>query len=139
MIITPNFHFNGECKEALKLYGKAFKGKLTMCLHYCDADPTDISIDQLSDEEKKYVYHAEMMIGKQRFFFSDHIDEIPKGQNVSIVVTFDCADDVKEAYRILSNGGFDIYPLQETTYSSCLVSLVDKFGLRWELMTEGNN
>ena len=55
MIITPNLHFNGECKEALKLYEKAFKGKLAMCLRYCDADPADMSIDQLSDKEKEFI------------------------------------------------------------------------------------
>lgn len=139
MVITPNFHFNGECMEALKLYEKAFKGKLTMCLHYSDADPSDMPIERLSDKEKNYVYHAEMIIANQRFFFSDSMNEIPRGQSISIVVTFDCNDDVKDAYRILIDGGVDIHPMQETTYSSCFVSLEDKFGVRWELMTENNN
>lgn len=52
MIITLNFYFRGGWREALKLYEKAFIGKLTMCLHYSDANPSDISIAQLSDKEK---------------------------------------------------------------------------------------
>lgn len=138
MIITPNLHFHGECKEALKLYEKAFNGKLTMLFHYFDANPDDFLIEQLSDKEKEYIYHAEMMIGNQRFFFSDSINEISKGQNISIVVTFDCADEVKTAYEMLKEGGLVIEPLQVTSYSSCFGSLVDRFGIRWELMTENN-
>lgn len=136
MIITPNLHFQGECKEALKLYEKAFKGEITILLHYSDADPTDFSVDQLSVEEQEYVYHAEMLIGGQRFMFSDSFQEIPVGQNLSIVVTFDCEDEVKAAYEVLCGGGVIIHPLVATTYSSCFVSLVDRFGMRWELMTE---
>lgn len=139
MIITPNLHFQGECKEALKLYEKAFKGEITILLHYSDADPADFSIGQLSVEEKEYVYHAEMIIGSQRFIFSDSLQEISQGQNISIVVTFNCADEVTAAYELLVEGGVVVHPLQVTTYSSCFVSLVDRFGMRWELMTENNS
>jgi len=38
--------------------------------------------------------------------------------------------------EIYIDGATIIYPMQSTTYSSCFVSLVDKFGMRWELMTE---
>ncbi|OZV11706.1 hypothetical protein CIW83_13730 [Tissierella sp. P1] len=136
MIVTPNYHFNGNCEEALKLYQKAFNGNLIMLMHYKDANPRDICIEDLSDREKNYVYHAEMVIGTQRFMFSDDTDEIPKGQSISIVITFDCSSDVKNAYNILIDGGMVLHPLRETSYSSCFVSLIDKFGMRWELMTE---
>ncbi|WP_199624795.1 VOC family protein [Paenibacillus alkalitolerans] len=136
MIVTPNYHFNGDCKEAIELYQRAFDGKLIMIMYYRDADPEDTSIESLSDEEKNYVYHAEMMIGTQRFMFSDHINEIPKGQNISIVITFEYPSEVENAYNILIDGGKIIQPICETTYSSCFASLVDKYGMRWELMTE---
>jgi len=68
--------------------------------------------------------------------FSDSMNEIPRGQNISITITFDSVVNVKNAYSILIDGGIVIHPLNETTYSSAFVSLVDKFGMRWELMTE---
>lgn len=138
MEIAVNIHYNGECKDALKLYEKAFKGNLTMCLHYSDADPSDMSIESLSNDEKMYVYHAEMIIANQRFFFSDSFDVIPKGQNISIAIILDCDKDVKDAYKILIDDGVIIHSMKETSYSSCFVSLVDKFGVRWEIMTENN-
>lgn len=39
MKVTPNFHFDGDCNEALKLYEKAFNGKITVLLFYRDANP----------------------------------------------------------------------------------------------------
>lgn len=135
MIITPNFHFNGECEQALKLYEKVFNGQITELLYYRDADPTNLS-EILSDKEIDYVYHAEMIIGKQRFFFSDGISEIPFGKNMSVLVTFEHEVDVKAAYKLLIDGGTAITPLTETTYSTCFSSLVDRYGMRWELMTE---
>lgn len=138
MIITPNIRFNGECKDALNLYEKAFNGKVTLLFHFCDADPSDMCIENLSDTEKMYVYHSEMIIGNQRFFFSDDLKESRRGQNVSMSITFDNPEDVKAAYEILIEGGVAINPLMETTYSSCFGSLIDKFGMRWELMTENN-
>ncbi|WBW99622.1 VOC family protein [Oceanirhabdus sp. W0125-5] len=136
MLVTPNYHFNGNCEEALKLYQKAFNGNLLMLIRYRDANPKDMCIEGLSDREKNYVYHAEMVIGTQRFMFNDSTDEIPKGQSISIVITFECSSDVKNAYNILIDDAKVIHPLQETTYSSCFASLIDKFGMRWELMTE---
>lgn len=40
------------------------------------------------------------------------------------------------AYEVLKEGCTIIYPVGSTTYSSCRVVLVDKFGFRWGLMTE---
>lgn len=136
MIVTPNYHFNGNCEEALKLYEKAFNGKIITLMRYYDADPKDMPIEDLSDREKSYVYHSEMMIEGHRFIFSDDTKEIPKGQNISILVTFDSPNSVKNAYNVLIDNGTIIHPMIETTYSSCFVSLLDKFGMRWELMTE---
>lgn len=138
MMVTPNFHFNGECEQALKLYEKVFNGKITELLYCKDADPSDLSIS-LSEKEKEYVYHAEMIIGNQRLFFSDSIDQIPFGTNLSLVIIFELKEDVQKAYKILIDGGYAITPLIETTYSSCFASLVDRFGMRWELMTENNS
>jgi len=138
MIITPNYHFNGECEQALKLYEKVFNGQTTVLLYYSDAEPSNLPA-VLSDKEKDYVYHAEMIIGNQRFFFSDSLDKIPCGKNLSVLVTFDCECDVKAAYAVLIDGGTVITPLTVTTYSTCFSSLVDRYGMRWELMTENED
>ena len=136
MKITPNLHYNGDCHEALQLYEKAFNGEITVLLFFKDADPSDFVTKGLTEQQLNYVYHSEMMIGGQRFMFSDSLKEFNQGQSVSIVIIFDTSAEVRQAYEVMKEGAQILQPFVETTYSSGFVSLVDKFGIRWELMTE---
>lgn len=133
--VTPNFHFNKKCKQAIRLYEKSFGAEVKVLLYNSDANPKDWKIDD--EKDKDLVYHAEVVIGTQRIMLSDITDDaIPKGNSLSLVITFETANDVKAAYDIMSEGATIISPIKSTTYSSCFVSLIDKFGMRWELMTE---
>lgn len=135
-IVTPVFNFNGQCEEAIELYKKAFGATVTVFLRYLDADKRDYD-KQLTDTQKNMIYHSEMLIGNQRLMLSDIIEfELTKSISEFLTVTFDTADEVRKAYEVLEAGGSVIYPLQSTTYSSCMASLIDKFGFRWGLMTE---
>ena len=60
--ITPNFNFDGKCGEAITPYQQAFGAKVDCLLHYRDADQSDFK-RELSEEQKDYVYHAELHIG----------------------------------------------------------------------------
>ena len=135
-MLTPNFNFDGRCAEALRVYGEAFDTAPTCLLRYSDADPADFN-RPLTDAQKQYVYHAEMSIAGQRAMFCDNM-EIPFRTSLalSLVVTFDTKEDVLRAYDALKDGAEILYPPRTTTYSSCEVVLVDRFGFRWGLMTE---
>jgi uncharacterized glyoxalase superfamily protein PhnB len=49
---------------------------------------------------------------------------------------FDTKEDVEKAFNVLKDGGEILIPLRKTTYSSCGGTLIDKYGIRWGLMTE---
>jgi len=67
----------------------------------------------------------------------DNLDvEFRKITALSLTVTFDTKEEVKQAYQILCEGSETIYPMKSTSYSSCFVVFVDRFGFRWGLMTE---
>ena len=135
IIVTPNFHFNGQCRQAISMYEKAFNVKANVILSYSDADSRDFKVE--GDIDKDLVYHAEMFIGNQRIMLSDSIDTtLSSGNTLSLVMTFESADEVKTAYEFISEAAEIITPMKSTTYSSCFVSLIDRFGVRWELMTE---
>lgn len=135
LIVTPNFQFNGQCEDAIELYKKAFGAYVKVFLRYLDANPADWTIP-LTSEQNRYVYHAEICIGNQRLMLSDSIDGISFGTSLSLVVTFDNEDDVKKAYEIMFEGCKIIYPMKRTTYGSCMVTFIDRFGIRWGFMTE---
>jgi len=133
--VTPNLHFRGQAKEAIELYKQALGADVKLLYCNSDANPADY-IEQ--DESKKdIVYHAEIYIGGQRLTLSDAPEDPPPNTHpVSLLITFETAEDVIKAFEIMQDGATIIHPIQSTTYSSCFVSLIDRFGMRWELMTE---
>ncbi len=135
-IITPNFNFAGRCEEALNLYQKAFHATLGCLLRYSDANEEDWN-KELSSEQKNYIYHAELFIGNQRIMMCDNMDvDFVTSLSLSLTVTFDTKGEVQQAYEVLREDSETIYQMQSTTYSSCMVVFIDKFGFRWGLMTE---
>ena len=135
MVIVPNLHFDGDCEKAIELYERAFKTKRTILLKNKDADPRDID-EAVNDEDLERVYHAEMLINNQRLMLNDNANELLRGTNVSLMVSFDSVEEVKAAYDVLREGARIIVPFKETTYSHGFVSLIDRYGVRWELMKE---
>lgn len=134
LLVCPNLHFGGTCLKAIHLYEKAFGAKVLQLLTNGDADPRDYTAKA---EEKELVYHGEIEIGDTRILLSDTPDDgLLNGQSASLTIIFETAGEVKAAYGVLSKGARILSPLQSTTYSSCFVSLIDRFGIRWELMTE---
>lgn len=134
--ITPNFNFAGCCEEAMMLYQKAFDATIGCLLRYFEANPSDWD-KELTDVQRNYIYHGELCIGNQRIMMCDNMDvELVKSTALSLTVTFDTKEEVKKAYDILKEGSVTIYPIHSTSYSSCMVVFIDKFGFRWGLMTE---
>lgn len=136
MVITPTLHFHGQCQEALKLYERAFGLKVDFILHNSDADKRDYDCAH-TEEELRCVYHSESHLGTQRFMMADDLEQ--ERQEVTalfLTLTFETKEEVRRAFEILSEEGRVFYPLKSTTYSSCMGTVVDKFGFRWGLMTE---
>ncbi len=136
MKTTPVLNFNGRAGEAIAFYAKVFNTKPDFVLHYSDADPADWS-QPLTDAQKNYVYHAEMSIAGQRFMFSDIIAfDVVFGNNFFVVITVDTKDEVLSLYESMKEDSSILIPLHESTYSSGTFNLIDKFGVRWAVMTE---
>ena len=134
--IVPTFHFDGRCAEALELYQKAFHAQLLCKLHYADARKEDFDLP-LTEEQKGWIYHSELMIGDRRLMLSDCL-EFPFQTSMScfLTVSLDTDEEVQTAYDVLKEGGTILVPIGSTTYSSCRGVLLDRFGFRWGLMTE---
>ncbi|MBE5811947.1 MAG: VOC family protein [Clostridiales bacterium] len=136
MKITPTLNFGGQCREAIHLYEKAFNGKITCLISYRDAnDPAYMPL--LTGEQKDWIYHAELMLGNERIIMSDHADiKFQTCYSNFLTITYDTKEEVQAAYALLQEGSTTIYPMEATPYSSCRVVFVDRFGIRWGIMTE---
>lgn len=136
MQITPTLNFGGSCREAIQMYEKAFEGKITCLVTYRDAnDPAYMPL--LNEEQKDYIYHAELVLGDQRIIMSDHVDiEFTVCYSNFLTIMYDTKEEVQRAYEIMKEGSETIYKMESTPYSSCRVVFVDRFGIRWGIMTE---
>lgn len=136
ILFTPTFNFDGHCEEALTLYQKAFQARIGCLLRYSDARKEDFD-RELTPEQKQYIYHAELFIGEERIMMCDNLDvPFQTSLSLSLTITFDTKEEVLKAYDVLKEGSTTIYPVHSSTYSSCIVVFIDKFGFRWGLMTE---
>lgn len=136
MEVVPTLNFSGCCREAIKMYERAFGGKTICMITYREAnDPTYIPL--LDESQKDCIYHAELQLNNIRIIMSDNLD-IEFGTCFSnfITIVYDTKEQVERAYEIMREGSKTIYQMEATQYSSCRAAFIDKFGIRWGILTE---
>lgn len=113
-----------------------FTGKISCMITYGEAnDPAYIPL--LKENQKDYIYHSELVLENQRIIMSDHVDiEFQTCYSNFLTIMYDTKEEVQRAYEIMKEGSKTIYQLEATPYSSCRVVFVDRFGIRWGIMTE---
>ena len=125
--------FDRQCEEAIAVYQKAFDAELKALHRFADANPSDWQCE--NDEDKNLIYHAQIMIGESRILMCDNLfTDLPRGHSVHPVIIFKRADELRKAYEVLADGANVINAPKSTTYSECVATLVDKFGIYWDLM-----
>ena len=134
MMFVPTLNFNGRCREAMEMYQKAFSGKITGLLTYGEVNDPKFT---MTDEQKNWIYHGELTFGEQRIILSDHVDmRFDIGYTCFLTAMMETEEQVAAAWEVMKEGCTLIYPLEATFYSSARVVFVDRFGIRWGIMTE---
>ncbi len=136
MPIALTFTFQGCCLDAIRLYEKAFGADVKYIMRYRDSKREDTLL--VDPQFMDLVYHAEMDICGSRAMLADEItDKAPSGANVlSLTATFDSPAKVRVAFSCLRPGGTVVKAMRMTTFSACVATITDKFGVTWGLMTE---
>lgn len=134
MSISLTFTFPGCCADAMALYEKAFGASVKHQLRYKDAQvvlPVDKPFENM-------IYHAEMDILGTRAMLADEIMErAPAGApTLSLTVSLPNPKAVRDAYDVLRPGGTVVKAMRMTAFSACVVTIADRFGVKWGLMTE---
>lgn len=116
-----HIYFNGNCREAIELYKKAFSAKVLTVIQ----NPTP--------GKENEVLHSEIIIHDQKLMMNDFGDNdgITKSSGYQLVVQFHTIEQLEEAYAVLSENSTMITPKQPTDYSECVVRFIDKFGVPW--------
>ena len=70
--------------------------------------------------------------GKEVFSVSNLLNDFDaEKQIISFGVHFDSEAEVREAFRLLSEGGIVKEPVGAVPWSPCCASVIDKFGVTW--------
>ncbi len=130
-------NFAGNCKEAVEFYASVFGAEMKRTMKYSDAPAS--SDYPVKEEEKNFIMYTEMEIGGSTVMFSDVPTdmEIVIGGNISPTVTSKNMEDIKNWFNKMKDGGTILMEVQETFWSKCYGSVIDKFGVAWQFSYEG--
>jgi PhnB protein len=139
MRLTPYLMMDGNAKEAIEFYQKALEAQVLFLQTFGEmpANPEY----PLPEAARDRVGHATIKIGESELMFSDTFPGQPVqiGNQVTICLSTDSADKSKQLFEALQEGGSVVMPLQETHFSPGYGIVTDKFGVSFQIYTEGQH
>jgi PhnB protein len=135
--LIPYLVMNGNAKEAIDFYQKALDAQVLFSQSFGEM-PENPEFP-LPAEAKDLVSHATIKVGETELMFSDTFPGQPhqSGNQVTICITTNDADQAHKFFDALLDGGQVGMPLQETFFSPAYGSVTDKFGVNFQVFTEG--
>ncbi|MFC5699983.1 VOC family protein [Cohnella faecalis] len=132
MAVNVYLNFNGNCREVVEYYAKVFGTESPQIMTFGQTPP-DPNFT-LPEEAKDLVMHTRLEISGSTVMFSDVFPGMPfiEGNNISLAVVDKNPDNLKTYFHQLKEGGKVTMELQETFWSKCYGSAIDKFGIHWQ-------
>ena len=137
--LIPYLVMDGNAKEAIEFYQKALDAQVLFSQSFGEM-PENPEFP-LPPEAKDLVSHATIKVGETEVMFSDNFPGTPhqSGNQVTICISTDDAEQARKFFDALQEGGHVGMPLQETFFSPAYGSLTDKFGVNFQIFTEGSH
>lgn len=137
MSVNIYVNFNGNCREAVEFYAQAFQTETPQIMTFGESPQKGGY--PLPEEAKDLVMHTRLTIFDSTIMFSDTFPGSPfaVGNNMSLTIVTGDEEALRSAFTALKEGGTVSMDLQETFWSKCYGSLVDKFGIHWQFSYEG--
>ncbi|MED3561318.1 VOC family protein [Bacillus xiapuensis] len=135
--LIPYLVMDGNAKEAIQFYQKALDAQVLFSQSFGEM-PENPEFT-LPAEAKDRISHATIKIGDSDLMFSDTFPGQPhqSGSQVTICITTDDAEKAKKFFDALSDNGQVTMPLQETFFSPAYGNVIDKYGVHFQIFTEG--
>jgi PhnB protein len=132
MAINPYIHFNGNAEEALEHYRDALGGDLQI-MRFAGSPAESCAPDGWGQK----VLHGALQTNVGLILAGDASKEQVKnpGDNIEIAVQVENEVDAERIFAKLGQDGSVTMPLAETFFSPKFGMLVDKFGIKWIVVT----
>ncbi|MGG1676111.1 VOC family protein [Neobacillus sp. NRS-1170] len=137
--LIPYLVMDGNAKEAIQFYQNALDAQVLFSQAFGEM-PENPEFP-LPAEAKDRVSHATIKIGESELMLSDTFPGQPhhSGNQVTICISTNDAEKARKFFNALEDGGQVGMPLQETFFSPAYGSVTDKFGVNFQIFTEGQH
>lgn len=127
MSFRPYLFFGGNCREAFTRYREIFGGDLQI-MSFADMP----SEERPPEGDQDMVMHAALRVGDHLLMASDDPTGSYDGiRGISVSHTAADAAEARRVFTALAEGGEELMPLSETSWSPLFGMCVDRFGARW--------
>lgn len=127
MKIIPRIYFNGNCNEAIERYKSALGATVDYLMTYGSAAAG-------ASEDQDLIMNAQIDISGNKFHLADRAQmDVFSTDQISFTVFAESPQQVKIIYQALSEGGKILMEPAETFFSPCHCSLIDPFGITWQV------
>lgn len=132
MAINPYIHFNGNAEEALNHYRDALGGELQI-MRFAGSPAESCAPEGWGQK----VLHGALQTNVGLLLASDASkDQVRNpGDNIEVAVQVDSEADAERIFSKLGQGGNVTMPLSETFFSPKFGMLIDRFGIKWIIVT----
>ncbi|MFD1136635.1 VOC family protein [Paenibacillus urinalis] len=130
---------NGRAKEAIDFYKQHLNAEELLLVTYEDLAKRDSSM-QLTDENKHYISHSVLSIGKTKLMIAeDPMDATEKyvvGNNTSLCIQSADLEEIEHFYKSLTTNDRVriIVPLSSNVFSKAYGIIEDPFGIQIQFM-----
>ncbi|MFM1654810.1 VOC family protein [Brevibacillus sp. B_LB10_24] len=135
--LIPYLVMDGNAREAIQFYEKALGAQVLFSQTFGEMPEDAGSLP--SEDVKERISHAMVKVGETDLMFSDTFPGQPhqSGNQVTICISTDDKEKSKQFFEALQDGGQVGMPLQETFFSPAYGIVTDKFGVTFQIFTEG--
>jgi PhnB protein len=128
--------FDGNCRDALALYQRAFNVTLVELVHYKDmklASGAEMPYKNMLETcSKDKISSAVLKFGNMTVQLTDFPEVFVNQptERISICIN-DTEENIRRAYSVLGERGMIAVPLQKNMFSDSHAMIMDEFGVLW--------
>jgi PhnB protein len=123
-----HLHFKGDCSEAFRFYAATFGGRIVFSMTYGEAPGAERGPPETRDQ----IIHARLDFGSDALLGCDvPADRYEQPRGFNVMAHADKPGEAERLFRVLSEGGAIVMPIQETFWAYRFGMCTDRFGTPW--------
>jgi PhnB protein len=138
--LIPYFVMDGNAREAIQFYTKVLDAEVLFMQTF--GEMPENPEYPMQEDVKDRISHATLKVGESELMFSDTFPGQPHqtvGDQVTICISSNDIEKSRKIYDALQQDGKVKMPMQETFFSPAYGIVTDKFGVTFQIYTEGQH